>query len=546
MKQLYLILIFLLLLVHKSYAVNDSLLAQLSQTIQNTPEYDAAKLKTIEKLKQDLLATDSKQPQVLFSLYEKIYDEYKSFKYDSACQYAMKMIDVANQSPNKTYQNIAKLRLSFVLLSAGLYKETFDSLNSVHFQENDSAFKAESYVLWGRFYYDIAAYDYDQHSAKYDEIGDRYMDSALLFLPVSSFEYNYYNGLKLYKQGEIAAAIASLEKIINNTQLTYHQIALTASTLSTLYQQKGDTDKTIALLARAADADIKSSTKEAVAIFHLAELLYKKGDIAYASIFIDYGLVNAEFYDAKQRKIEASTILPLIEAARINAMETKKNQLIKYSIIVTVLMLLLILLSYIVLKQVNRLKLAQLALAKANSLQHDINLQLTDANKSLGDLNEKLAEANKIKEKYIGYFFNADSDFYGKMEKIRQSIERKLAEKKYGDIEFYLNKIDARKEKEELIHNFDKLFLNLFPNFLNEINALLRPDEKIHLKEGELLNTDMRIFALIRMGISDPEKIASILDYSVKTIYTYKSKIKSKSDIPNEEFEHKIMAIKTL
>jgi len=543
MKNIYLLFGFFLLFIHNSYATDDSVLSQLAQTIAKTPEYDTAKLRNIEKLKQNLAATQ--KPEELFSVYQNIYEEYKSFKYDSAFQYAMKMVDLSYSIGNKTYINEAKLRLSFVLLSAGLYKETYDSLSSISLTGSDSVFKSRCYILWGRYYYDIASYDYDNyHSVNYDKIGDHYMDSALLFLSPASFEYSYYKGLKELKLGNTAASITALEKIINDPHLTNHEVALTASTLSTLYQDKGDTDRTIQLLARAADADIKSATKEAVAIFHLAEILYKQGDIQYASIFIDYGLVNAEFYDAKQRKIEASSILPLIEAARINAMETKKNQLIKYSIIVTVLMLLLIVLSYIVLKQIKRLKLAQLALSEAHGRQQDINLKLTVANKSLEEVNAKLAEADKIKEKYIGYFFNADSDYYGKIEKIKLSIEKKLSEKKYDDIRFYLNKMDVHKEKEELVKNFDKLFLALFPNFPNEINELLRKDERMHLKEGEFLNTDMRIFAFIRMGISDPEKIASILDYSVKTIYTYKSKIKSKSDIPNEEFEEKIMQIK--
>jgi len=552
MRSFYLMLLSLLLYAQQGYALNKDVLKQLAQTISKTDEYDTNKVRAIEELKQHLVNTN--EPLALFSGYRDIYEQYKSFKYDSAYRYAVKMMDQAYIINNAKFINEAKLSLSFVLLSAGLYKETFDSLNTINLSGSDSAFRSQCYILWGRYYYDIASYDYDQyHSTNYDIIGGRYMDSALLFLPPASFEFSYYIGLKSLKMGNSAAAISSLEKIINDPGLTYHQLALATSTLSSLYRDQGNTDKTIELLARAADADIKSSTKEAVAIFHLAELLYKTGDIDYASIFIDYGLVNAEFYDAKQRKIEASSILPLIEAARINAMETKKNQLIEYAIIVTILMLLLIGLSYIVLKQVKRLKMAQAALAEAHVQQQQVNVMLSDANKELGDANDKLAKANdklaeadKIKEKYIGYFFNSDSDYYDKIEKIKQNIDKKLNEKKYEDIRFYLNKIDAQKEKEELLKNFDKLFLALFPNFPAEINNLLRKEEIIHLKEGELLNTDMRIFAFIRMGISDPEKIASILDYSVKTIYTYKSKLKSKSNIPNDEFEERIMAIKAL
>jgi chaperonin cofactor prefoldin len=539
-------LVSLLFLSCSAFAANDSLLDQLALTIEKTPEYDAATVKKIDGLKHTLQISDG-SPETTFKLYQEIYEQYKSFNFDSAYEYAIKMTQAAKRTGNLSLLNVARLDVSFVLLSGGLYKETYDSLSAISIQGSDSSFKSAYYILWGRYYYDIAQYDFDQyHSASYDIKGNTYLDSGIAFVPRNSFEYYYYIGLREFKKDHLDSAFLFLNKIIDDPRLTYHQVALTASTLSTIYLRKGDENKAIALLARAADADIRSSTKEAVAIFHLAEELYKIGDIRHASIFIDNGIINAQFYDAKQRKLEASTILPLIEAGRINGIESKKNMLIRYSIIVTALMLLLVILSYIILKQVKRLKQAQQALAETHAQQKNINLQLSAANKTLGELNEKLADSNKIKEKYIGYFFNADSDYHIKIEKIKQSIEKKLYDKKYDDINFYLNKIDSRKEKEDLINNFDKLFLALFPNFPAQINALLRPEERIQLKEGELLNTDMRIFALMRMGITDPEKIASILDYSVKTIYTYKSKIKSKSDVPNEEFEEKIMYIKTI
>lgn len=106
--------------------------------------------------------------------------------------------------------------------------------------------------------------------------------------------------------------------------------------------------------------------------------------------------------------------------------------------------------------------------------------------------------------------------------------------------------INLKKEKEELLKHFDKAFLNLFPNFVSTYSALFREEDKVKLKEDELLNTDLRIFALIRMGINDNEKIAHILQYSVNTINAYKTRIKNKSLVPNEEFEKRIMEIKTV
>jgi len=328
--------------------------------------------------------------------------------------------------------------------------------------------------------------------------------------------------------------------------MTNHEYALTASTLSGIYLVKGEVNKAIELLAKATEADIRSSTKETVAIFHLAELLYKNNHLKQAVICIESAIKNAEFYNARQRKLQASTIVPLIEGERIKGIEAQQQILVRYSIIVTALVLLLVLLTYIVLKQIKKLKQAQLLLTEAHKHQQVINRQLEETNNRLEDTNEKLEEANKIKEEYIGYFFNTDSQLYARLEKIKSTLLQKISERKYDEAKFFVDKIDPKKEKDELLQNFDKLFLKLFPHFIDEVNLLLHPEDAIRVRENELLNTDLRIFALIRMGVTDTEKIAQILGYSVKTIYAYKTKMKNKSALPNEDFERRIMDIKTL
>jgi hypothetical protein len=180
----------------------------------------------------------------------------------------------------------------------------------------------------------------------------------------------------------------------------------------------------------------------------------------------------------------------------------------------------------------NKLKLAKKIITLANEQQHDIN--------------NKLIEANKIKEEYIGYFFNVNSDFFAKIERFKKSVDQKISDRKFDEIKFLVNNINLKQEKEELLKNFDKVFLKLFPDFVAEFNSLFKKEDQIKLKDNELLSTDLRIFALMRMGIHDNEKIAQILEYSVNTVYTYKTKIKNKSIVPNDEFEQRIMEIKTM
>ena len=532
MRSLLISLLFLALGL-SSFATNsDSLLTELSKTIPLSASYDTARTREITRLKQTLNAPNQSLPSI-FDQQERIYEQYKTFNYDSAYSYALRLIGTAREMQDARYLIAAQLKLSFILLSAGLYKETYDSLSSLTNRPIPDSLKGEYYTLWGRYYYDMAGYANDHyHSVDYDKKGNQYLDSALSFFPPQSFEYIYYSGLKNFKQNSSGEGASFFEKLLTTPSLTDHQLALTASTLSAIYLQKGDRDKAINLLIEATLADIRSSTKETVAIFHLAELLYKQGDLKHAVMCIESAIANAEFYGARQRKIQASSILPLIEGERINGIEAQKSLLIKYAILVTLLVLALVVLAWIILRQVQQLKKTQQALSEANDKLKVINHQLEDS--------------NKIKEEYIGYFFNIDSEFYNKLDKIKTTIENKLQERRYDDIKFFLNKIDARKEKEELLLSFDKIFVKLFPHFVTEVNALLRDEEKIRLKEGELLTTDLRIFALMRMGVADPEKIALILEYSVKTIYSYKSRIKNKAILPGEAFEEKIMQIKTL
>jgi hypothetical protein len=155
-------------------------------------------------------------------------------------------------------------------------------------------------------------------------------------------------------------------------------------------------------------------------------------------------------------------------------------------------------------------------------------------------------EANKIKDEYIGYFFSLHAEFLEKIENFQKIVKRKANAKQYDDIQNISKELNIQKEREALYSRFDQIFLKLFPNFVNEFNRLLKPEEQIQLKKGEEMNTDLRIYALIRLGINENEKIAQFLGYSVNTIYTYKTKIKNKALVPSVEFKQKVMEIKSV
>ncbi len=501
----------------------DVLLKELNNAIDASAKYDAEKIKKIKSLEGKLTKGDQ---QDLFEHYLDLYNEYQVFNYDSAYAYCQKMQSVATVSGDNHKIAYFKIKLSFIMLSSGMFKEVFDVLSSINLNYLNDQEKAEYYTLAARYYYDLADYDKDHvYATEYNKTGSLYVDSALRLYAQTSFQYVYYSGLKNIRAGDRDKAFSYFDTLMHDRSLTPHQFAVTASTLSDIYIQNNQTDSAIDLLIRAAIADIQSSTKETSAAFNLATLLFKKGDLKNASTYIEKAVNDATFYGARQRKVQLSTILPLIEAEKLNIVEKEKQTVTNYAVIATVLLLVLAGLIVIIVRQNNKLKAAERI--------------ITDANK-------KLLEANKIKEEYIGYFFSGNTEFYNRIDKFKKSVEQKIADRKIDEIKFLVNNFNLKKERDELLKNFDQIFLNLFPKFISEFNLLLKEEEQVKLKEGEILNTDLRIFALIRMGIHDTEKIATILGYSVNTINTYKTRIKNKSIVPNEDFENRIMHINSI
>lgn len=500
----------------------------LNEKIAQAKNFDSLKEREIDSIRNA-----GQTNAGLFGKYLKLYEAYKVYKYDSAYKYSSLLLSIASEEKNDSLYQFARLKQCFILVSSGMFKEAFDSLNTINAAQLNPSFKADYYTCLARCYYDLADYDNDHyHSSDYNKTGSRYLDSLLSFYPDSSFESAYYKGLKEIRSDSIGKALKCLRSLMADKRLTLHQIALTASTLSDIYIQKGELDSSVQLLVQAAIADITTSTKETTALFNLSTLLYRKGDIKNASLYIKKAMNDAVFYGAKQRKMQLSSVLSLIESQRVANVEQQNRNAVIYGIIATLLLLLLAALVVTILRQMRKLKKAEQTISKAHHHLQEVNV--------------KLEEANKIKEEYLGYFFNGNSEVYTKVERFKRNIEKKVHDRKLDEILFLINNFNLREDKHELLSNFDHVFLKLFPRFLEGYNTFFAPENRIDIKEDNSLPTEVRIFALIRLGIHDNEKIAEILGYSVHTINTYKTKTKNKSIISNELFEKKIMEIKSV
>ncbi len=554
---------------------SDGQFMDLHTAIGATKVYDVEKMRAIETIKKTLSAPSSMDLKTEFDICEKLFYAYQTFNYDSAFVYAIKLLHLSKLLKDPSAMSASKMNFASILVYSGMYKEAFDTLRTIEIKDNPRV-KTFYYGLMARCYNDLA--DYDNHayySNGYRKKAGLYLDSSLALSTSGTFHYDFSKVYIDFRRGNNAAAYAGLQAIFKGERpLSPHEYAIASSILANVYEQNGQADSAIVYFVKSALADIKSSVKETTSIAKLAGLLFTKGDTKNASLFIKKANDDAAYYGAKQRKIQIGAILPLIESSVINTVEEQKRVLFLSVFLVSFLLLLVLGLMLTVYKQVGKLRIERNKVVEAHEQQQAINAelltvnglkdglnqqlmatntqllsanQLKDAlNQQLTMSNEQLMEANKIKEAYIGYYFTMDAEIFSKFEKFKTAIDKKLTEGKPLEVRHILKTFDPQKEKEALLQNFDTVFITLFPDFVKEFNSLFKEDTQINLKAGQPLTTELRIFALIRLGIKENEKIAQILGYSVNTIYMYKTKVRNKSWLPNDVFDQKLIDITTL
>ncbi|WP_454800902.1 DUF6377 domain-containing protein [Mucilaginibacter phyllosphaerae] len=511
----------------------DRLIAELKKEINRKNIYDGEKQARISGLKKQQRRLSPSDYTNQYELTVKLYEEYKSYQYDSAYVYVNKLkeISIAMNDVSRTYYS--QIKLGFILLSSGMFKETFDAMRKVDPHVLNDTMRKEYYFIMYRCNSDLAKYNNDKYSSPmYMKASNAYIDSAISLTKKGSIDWMHYTGLKDAQDGNQTTGDDELNKILRSgVPISMHLRAMINCSLAITYLNANKRDEALPLLARSAIADIKSSTKETVALFTLAEQLYKDGNIKDAYAFIQLAKADADFYGARQRKIQIGAILPLVAAEELDHSEKEKHTILMYLLAITALASLVILFLIMIYKQLGKLK-------HKERIIEEQNIQLKD-------INHKLGEDAHIKEEYIGQFFKIISGYILKLEKLKMSVDTKLSIKKYDDIRQIINGINIKKEREALYYSFDHIFLKIFPNFISVFNSQFAEKDQIWPHEHEVLNTDLRIFALIRMGIDDNETIAKILEYSVNTIYVYKMRIKAKSKNP-EQFEQCIMGIKAV
>ena len=516
-------------------SVVDSLLIELDKELDQRAYYEQQKVNRIEAIKRKI-ELPSLSLEESYHLYKSLYQEYESYSCDSALFYINKNIDIAIQLNNDRWLLSSKLSKLSVLIASGLYVEGMALLETLPRNELKGADLLNYYIANSNIHLYLSEYTASEYKLPYMEIVNNYCDSILSLAPEGSHQFVVTRSQVLFEGQQWDEAKDLLENYLAKQTPDCREYAVAASILAYVHHLSGDVEKEKEARILSAIADIKAVVKESYSLCALAELLYNEGQLDRANKYIKINLEVTNKYKARLRSYQTSNILPLIDQAWQKEKDEQRQRLYFLIMVVSVLAVILLLMLVYVILQMKKLRTARREILKTNTALQNLNGKLKH-------LNASLAEANCVKEEYLGCFLQQCSVYIDKLDNYRRMLNKKAASGKLEEL-FALLKSNQMVEKElkEFYHHFDTSFLRIFPNFVEEFNQLFPPEERIVPKNSELLTTELRIFALIRLGITDSTLIAGFLRYSITTIYTYRSKMKKKS-LYKEDFEERVMKI---
>ncbi|WP_289114496.1 DUF6377 domain-containing protein [uncultured Bacteroides sp.] len=521
----------------------DSLLLKLDRVIKERPIYMEQKELKLVELKRQLYRQIPAEER--FAILGTLLDEYRSFNTDSALHVAEERERIAIRLGNPEYIDNARMNKADVLGMTGMYKEVMDLMQNIHANRLSEAIRPYYYHIYRTVYGLMADYAVTEYEKKlYAELTDRYRDSLLLVNKDNLLIHTLIQSDQYNVRNECDKAIRLLTDYLAQQKDYEHDVAICAYTLSESYRLKGDKEKEKEYLIVSAIADMKTAVREYVSLRKLAVLLYQEGDIERAYSYVKICMEDAAACNARLRKLEILEIFPIINDAYQQKTEKQQEQMKWALVSISLLSLFLLLAIFYVYKQMKKVAAARREVIDANKRLKELNNELHLSNAQLKEANHSIAENSYLKEEYIGRYMDQCSVYLEKMDNYRRSLGKIAAT---GNAEELYKNIKSSKfiegELKEFYANFDNTFLQLFPTFVEDFNALLADNEQISLKNGERMNTELRIFALIRLGITDSVKIAQFLRYSVTTIYNYRTKVRNKAAGDRDLLEQEVMKI---
>ena len=520
-----------------------SLLLEIDQAIEQSPEIVGHYERQIEETRQQYL--HARQPEEKYAQAFNLYERYKSFMNDSALYYLSEAMHWAERQGKQAQVGYCLALKAFQCSTVGYYNEALAFLKSIDKQQLDSVglrnyYQSQMHVYGELGYYSIIPPMKEQ----YFKQQTLWRDSLFAYIDHQDADYLMYRIQELKSRQQMEEARKVSDQWVNRVNPDSREYAIACYYR---WLSSEDEDELRYWLSQSALSDVRHAVMDQASLLSLAELLNADGDLDRSYRYIRFTWDCNNRFNTRMRSWQITPILNVIENNYQQAVERNTRGLTVSIIIVSALALIVLAALFFVHRRNqqlasarNALKTSNDELASANSLLATQKDELAILNSQLSIVNAQLTESNRVKEEYIGRFMSLCSQYIDKLDNYRKMVNKKMKNKELDDL-YQISKSSELKEKEleELYENFDTVFLHLFPNFIDDFNALLSPEVQVQPKENRL-TTDIRIFALIRLGIEDSSKIAEFLHYSVNTIYNYRARLKNGAIGNRETFEKRV------
>lgn len=529
MNKIIFLIVSLLCMVSPSKASDSDVnqwLTKLDKSLEKSSVYQAQHEQHIQDLKKMITGHESLDARFEFT--HRIFQAYLYYNADSAIVYAQKSMNIATKLNKPELIALAKCNLAFICVTSGDNIQAYQLISSIDVSDMPTWLKIEYYKtknrLWTEQRYSFVACKKQQ--AIYARYAEDAVDSLLALVQPKSADWFQYTIAKKEAKEDNDQVIKLANQALANTK-DKHFMAGLFMLQAWAYKKKGDNDKALVCFIKSAICDNESSTMELTSLYNLSNSI-KHIDDARASRYMAKALDAINFFNAPVRFVALSNIMPQVEKTRLGMVSQQRDLFIILSVCVFVVLC---------------------VLGGAYFYSHKLNLRLKQAHAlisqhlaELNSTNEQLVEANTVKNEYIARTLYDSTEYISALEHYFNIVNKALVTRQYDKIKNMTSQDLISNERSAMFKNFDKTFLALFPIFVEQYNSLFNESDRKNPSEEGTLTSEMRIFALIRMGISENERIAHYLGYSVHTVNTYKTRAKNRSFVNNDEFEKRILS----
>lgn len=521
---------------------NQALYHTLDSLIANYNQLTAEKERRVTNIKDGVRGIKL-SPEQQYDLNQRLYDEYVAYKFDSAFYYIEKNVNALSASADHDRFAASAVRMAHILAVTGLFdraRRLLDKVNpdSISDQQKIAYYTQQSELnLYRSEMAQFTNYFYD-----YIKRAQYYRQLVMQIAPKDSYDYVFNRATYICEAGDTEEAIRILEAYLNKTEQGTRIYSIITSTLAFFYQKKGVPEKQEYYLLLSAISDERSAIRENNSLRSLSELLMDRGNYDDAYRYLLQAISEAKFYGSRIRMMQVGRMAPQI-LQLYDAERTRTQQ--RTSLLLMVISFISIILAGIIVYTLILYRKKHAAGLKII----EMNKMLASHSEEIESVNTQMKEANRIKEEYIGRFLELSSQLISDSEQRLKQLNRLARERKLEELYAELKTMEPVNKGIRKFHShFDTAFLNIYPNFISEVNNLLNPECRFDVEQDgtpvKHLSTELRVLALIRLDITDNQEIADILRSSITTIYTYRSKIKARA-INKESFEDDVRKIAT-